>query len=236
LEGRPQPVPRSPDALIAGAWTRRKCVVLHQKRAPAACAILTRRERHRHEKQESYQLVELFEFEPKPTGHPLIIKIGSSLSSVSKITHCHRWKGNRLRLPEIKEPVPLVFEKTRLLILKVVPIAAWSLAAAIVVLSLVPPNLRPQSGIPHELEHFLIFLATGLAFGLSYDARHGLLAMKLAVFAGAVELAQLFVPGRHARFSDFLVDTVAVCAGSVAVFLVTQLRAHRIPRPDLARK
>ena len=123
-----------------------------------------------------------------------------------------------------------------MLILKVVPIAAWSLAAAIVVLSLVPPNLRPESGIPHELEHFLIFLATGLAFGLSYDARHGLLAMKLAVFAGAVELAQLFVPGRHARFSDFLVDAVAVCAGSVTVSLVTQLRVHWIPRPDVAQK
>jgi len=112
-----------------------------------------------------------------------------------------------------------VFEKTRLLILKVAPLAAWSLAATIVVLSLVPPNLRPESGIPHELEHFLMFLATGLAFGLSYDARYGLLAMKLAVFAGAVELAQLFAPGRHARFSDFLIDAVAVCAGSVAVLL-----------------
>jgi len=129
-----------------------------------------------------------------------------------------------------------VFEKARLLILKAAPIAAWSLAATIVVLSLVPPDLRPQSGIPHELEHFLMFLATGIAFGLSYDPRYGLLAMKLAFFAGAVELAQLFVPGRHARFSDFLVDAVAVCAGSVAVSLVTQLRVHSIPRPDVAQK
>lgn len=95
-------------------------------------------------------------------------------------------------------------------------ISAWSLAAAIVILSLVPPQLRPETDLPHELEHFLIFAATGAAFGLAYVVRSMLLATWLVTFAGAVELAQLFVPGRHARLSDFLVDAVAVCAGSIA--------------------
>ena len=30
---------------------------------------------------------------------------------------------------------------------------------------------------------------------------------------GALELLQLFVPGRHARFEDFLVDALATLAG-----------------------
>jgi len=97
-----------------------------------------------------------------------------------------------------------------------VRIAAWSLAATILVLSLVPPDLRPETGLPHKLEHLLIFAATGAAFGLGYDAKPGLLAIQLVIFAGAIEIAQLFVPGRHARLSDFLVDAVAVCAGSIA--------------------
>jgi len=35
----------------------------------------------------------------------------------------------------------------------------------------------------------------------------------LVIFAGAVELAQTGVPGRHARLSDFIVDALAACVG-----------------------
>jgi len=36
------------------------------------------------------------------------------------------------------------------------------------------------------------------------------------LFAGAIELAQLFVPGRHARLSDFTVDALAARIGLAA--------------------
>jgi VanZ family protein len=39
------------------------------------------------------------------------------------------------------------------------------------------------------------------------------------MFAGFVEIAQLFVPGRHARLSDFIVDALAMCVGALAVML-----------------
>ena len=107
----------------------------------------------------------------------------------------------------------------------VVRIVAWSLAATIVVLSLVPSELRPETGAPHILEHGLIFGATGAAFGLGYEARRGILAIQLVIFAGAVEIAQLFVPGRHARLSDFLVDAVGICAGSIAGSVAKQVCA-----------
>jgi VanZ family protein len=99
--------------------------------------------------------------------------------------------------------------------LKVVRISAWLLATAVVVLSLVPPWLRPETDVPHDLEHFAIFAATGLAFGLGYSRRHLVVAVALVVFTGAIEMAQIVVPGRHARLSDFLVDALAVCIGLV---------------------
>jgi VanZ family protein len=37
----------------------------------------------------------------------------------------------------------------------------------------------------------------------------------LVLFARAIELAQLFVPGRHSRLSDSIVDALAGCAGAV---------------------
>jgi VanZ family protein len=103
---------------------------------------------------------------------------------------------------------------------------AWSLAATIAVLSLVPPDLRPGTGVPHILEHFLIFLATGTAFGVAYDPRRGLLAIEMVAFAGAVEIAQLFVAGRHARLSDFFVDAVAASAGAFAGSLAKKVHAR----------
>ncbi len=99
--------------------------------------------------------------------------------------------------------------------MKAVRMSAWLLTVAIVILSLVPPELRPRLGGLHALEHFVIFSATGLAFGLGYRPGYST-AIGLVLFAGAIELAQLFVPGRHARLSDFIVDALAACVGVAA--------------------
>ena len=104
---------------------------------------------------------------------------------------------------------------------KIARIAAWSLATAIVILSLVPPTLRPGTSAPHNLEHFVIFAATGFTFGLGYKRRHDLVAICLVVFSGSIEMAQLFVPGRHARLSDFIIDAIAVCIGLVMSSLLS---------------
>jgi VanZ family protein len=103
---------------------------------------------------------------------------------------------------------------------------AWALAALIVVLSLVPAALRPQTGAPHGVEHFAIFAATGMAFGLGYERRHSLIAVLLVLFAAAVECAQLAVPGRHARLSDFIVDSLALCVGLFAVSISARARVR----------
>ena len=101
-------------------------------------------------------------------------------------------------------------------------IAAWLLAAAIVILSLVPAWLRPETDVPHDLEHFSIFFATGVAFGVGYSRRPKLVAAVLVIFAGAIELAQIVAPGRHARLSDFIVDALAACVGVVMILFVTK--------------
>jgi len=47
------------------------------------------------------------------------------------------------------------------------------------------------------------------------------------IFAGAIELAQIFVPERHARFSDFVIDALAACAAVGAAFVIGKLWATR---------
>jgi len=110
-----------------------------------------------------------------------------------------------------------IFQPHRPRIIQASRFVAWVLAALIVVLSLVPAALRPETGAPHDVEHFAIFAATGLAFGLGYERRHGLIGVLLVIFAAAVECAQLPIPGRHARLSDFIVDALAMCVGLFAV-------------------
>jgi VanZ family protein len=92
---------------------------------------------------------------------------------------------------------------------------AWTMAFVVSLLSMVPPALRPSTDTPHNFEHFAIFFATGLAFGLGYSRRPFTVALMLVLFAGIVEIAQLFAPARHARLVDFIVDAVAIGAGAI---------------------
>lgn len=105
---------------------------------------------------------------------------------------------------------------------QVVPrLGSWVLALLITALSVLPPDFRPESGTPHRFEHFAIFCATGIAFGLGYINNRRLLGAALVCFAGAIEFAQIFAPGRHARLSDFIVDALAACVGVGLSALVT---------------
>jgi VanZ family protein len=119
-----------------------------------------------------------------------------------------------------RRPPPAGQVREIFLMLKVVRISAWLLATAIVVLSLVPPWLRPETDVPHDLEHFAIFAATGLAFGLGYSRRYFAVVVTLLIFTGAIEIAQIVVPGRHARLTDFIVDALAVWIGLAAASFV----------------
>ena len=92
-------------------------------------------------------------------------------------------------------------------------IAGWLLLAAIVFFSLSPALYRPITPLGHTREHFLIHVLLGLAFGIGYAKRRWLVALSLVALTGAIELAQLFVPGRHARLRDFVIDAGAACLG-----------------------
>ena len=104
---------------------------------------------------------------------------------------------------------------------------AWALAAAIVLLSIGPASTRPVTGAGQSVEHLLIFLAMGMAFGLGYPCRFRLLFVAMFAFSGAVEIAQIMVPGRHARLSDFVTDAAASCLGVGLSYVLSKLVTTR---------
>jgi VanZ family protein len=96
---------------------------------------------------------------------------------------------------------------------KTARVLGWLAVAAIVFLTVGPQQFRPTTGVPHDLEHFLAFSIVGLIFGLGYPGRLMALVPLAVVVAAALETAQLWVPHRHARFSDFVVNALAACVG-----------------------
>jgi VanZ family protein len=110
---------------------------------------------------------------------------------------------------------------------KVWQVAACLLAIAIVVLSLVPPSHRPITDASHNLEHFAIFWATGLAFGSGYPGRPFVLAIALTISCGVIEVAQRWIPGRHARVSDFIVDAAAGLIGLGIAYIAARVSAFQ---------
>jgi VanZ family protein len=98
-------------------------------------------------------------------------------------------------------------------------ILAWLLLAAIVAVSIVPPELRLATDFPQPLEHFSVFLLVGFAFCLGYPSRYTAQGVALVLFAAAVELLQLWIPGRHARIGDFLLAALGVGIGIGSKYL-----------------
>jgi hypothetical protein len=90
---------------------------------------------------------------------------------------------------------------------------AWALAAAVAFATLGPPGLRPHSNLGQDGEHGLAFVLLGLAFGVAYTGNRWLTAVLAVGLTGVLELLQLWMPGRHARLEDFVVDALAACIG-----------------------
>jgi VanZ family protein len=111
-------------------------------------------------------------------------------------------------------------------------LAAWLLAVAVAFATLGPPRYRPHADLGQDGEHALAFILIGLAFGLAYP-RHRLLTTIIAVvLTGALEVAQFWAPGRHARLEDFIVDALAACAGFMLAAGLDWLGKRR--RPETA--
>ena len=100
---------------------------------------------------------------------------------------------------------------------------AWIGIFAIIILSVVPADDRPVSGVGQGPEHFTAFALVGAAFAIGY--RFSLIRLLvLAVFyCAGIELLQIPLPTRHARVSDFLTNSAGACFAVLCVFVATQI-------------
>ena len=110
---------------------------------------------------------------------------------------------------------------------RIIRIAGYACVLLIGVLSLLPGALRPDTGAPGKLEHLIAYLGTAALLALGRSALHQRWqALWLIPYAGALELAQLYIPGRHAQFSDFVVSSIGAALGVAIAFAI----APRLPQ------
>lgn len=91
--------------------------------------------------------------------------------------------------------------------------------AMIVVLSLLPAQTRPHTGVGGEYEHWVAYALVGGAFAAGYTAMRQRLFAGLALTGSAaiLELLQNLIPGRTPEFTGFLTSSLGAWFG---IFLV----------------
>lgn len=115
--------------------------------------------------------------------------------------------------------------------MRLLPVLAWLLLAAVAFVTLVPIGLRPNSGLSPDIERFATFGAVGFVFALAYPRHVWLVAAVVLGAAVAFEALQLMVQSRHGRLADLMFKLVGSSMGIAAGVVVRRVLARLTERP-----
>jgi VanZ family protein len=113
-------------------------------------------------------------------------------------------------------------------------VAAAACLCILIVLSLAPAGVMVRTPAPKVFEHFLAYAGTGIlaAFGFAQAGRQAVLAtVALTAFAGILEYAQRFSPGRESGWDTFFASGIGAVFG-VAVVVFACRRLARSQQAD----
>jgi len=102
---------------------------------------------------------------------------------------------------------------------------------AVILVSVVPGELRPHTGSGGGTEHFAAYLFVAFALGVpckSYRAMY-FTALFLTLQAGALEITQFYVPGREPGWAELVTGSLGALLGA-ASGKALQSRFLAIPR------
>ena len=112
----------------------------------------------------------------------------------------------------------------------------WLAVLVIIVLSLVPGDMRPHVMADDDCDHFAAYLIASSLLAIGYSRSDQLLsnALSLALLAGLLEIVQSLIPGRNPSAWDFAMSAFGSGAGVALVGVVRWARdsaaAARLPK------
>ncbi len=94
----------------------------------------------------------------------------------------------------------------------------WCAVIAVGLVSLLPRETLPETGLWDKLEHAAAYAILCVIGVVSYPRKrtHLVLLIGLAMYGTALELLQSFVPGREASIADVIANTFGVFIGFAA--------------------
>jgi VanZ family protein len=104
---------------------------------------------------------------------------------------------------------------------------AWACVIGLAVASWTPGQEMVRTGFNTRLEHVAAYLIAGIAVIIAYPRKPSWsITATLSIYAGVLELGQMYIPGRHAAWLDW----IASSSGALCAFL-TVFTCHK--RHDL---
>jgi hypothetical protein len=103
-------------------------------------------------------------------------------------------------------------------------------ALIIIVLSVVPGNMRPHVLGNDYGEHFVAYFFTGGLLAIGHQRPMQLLSrgVLLTLCAGSLEFVQLWIPSRIASAGEFATSTIGVWIGLLVVVVVRRVHKRKI--------
>src|SRR6516162_2607197 len=97
---------------------------------------------------------------------------------------------------------------------------AWICVIGLLVASWTPGQEMIRTGFNTRLEHTVAYLIAGIAAIIAYPRKPiWSITAILCAYAGILELGQIYVPGRHAAFLDWIASSSgALCASMTGFF------------------
>ena len=93
---------------------------------------------------------------------------------------------------------------------------AWACVIGLAVASWTPGQEMVRTGFNTRLEHVAAYLIAGIAVIIAYPRKPSwAIAAILSTYAGVLELGQMYIPGRHAAWLDW----IASSSGALCAFL-----------------
>ncbi len=100
---------------------------------------------------------------------------------------------------------------------------------AVIALSVIPQEAKPDPKLPYNLNHIAAYAALALAGGIAYRGGRSpfMMAAGLLLLGAGLELVQAYLPSRFANGYDVLANVVGIALGSAAAISTSVVMNRR---------